>query len=254
MIISKGNPQPFPELRGKLGHMRYPAYVEPKIDGELNWFKVIKGEPYLINKSGKMRSDFPAVIELDEMLENDSNLLGELHWGDGKSGDLYEFLKHQKDDELQFTVFDVDMPGTYEERRVWLENNIKKAKHVDLVKKSKCLAKDWISLWYTDYITEGYEGIVVKPADSRLVMGPCSWVKMKHRETLDCMVENISTTQDRIEVRTKLNKAGAICGVKCTKASKSTLRAGDIVEIEHQGILSGGGLRHPVFIRKKGDV
>lgn len=257
MIISKsGNRQPFPELRGDLKAMRYPAYVEPKIDGELNWWihpSSDEGEVgYLINKSGKMRRDCKITWELNKnpALIN-TRLLGELHWGDGKSGDLYEFLKHQDDDELRFTVFDVDMPGTYVERRAWLEGQIPfdLKSHIRLVDKRLALSKEDVDHAYKIY-TNSYEGIVVKSADSRLIMGPCPWVKLKHRETLVCKVWTISDTQERIEVITN----NVCVGVKVPNKIKIYLRVGDDVEIEHQGVLSKGGLRHPVYIRKCGDI
>lgn len=248
MIISHGNRQPFPELRGKLGAMRYPAYVEPKIDGELDWYKRDGFGPHLINKSGKIRYDFPVI---DELRHIKHNLLGELHWGEGKAGDLYEFLKHQKDDELNFTVFDVDMPGPYEERRKWLSKHMIKTKHVDLIWTTGPCNKEQIMPEYEKWISEGYEGVVVKAADAPLIMGPCPWTKMKKREMIECMVSMVDTSLERIEI---IHVAARIqCGVKVPDNIKRTLKVGDMVEIEHQGILSKGGLRHPVYIRKVGE-
>ena len=51
MIIKKTNPVRYPELRGSIEAIRYPSFVEPKIDGELNWYR----DGYLFNKSGKVR-------------------------------------------------------------------------------------------------------------------------------------------------------------------------------------------------------
>ena len=39
-------------------------------------------------------------------------------------------------------------------------------------------------------------------------------------------------------------------GVKCSHAWKGRMSVGDDVEIEHQGILPDGGLRHPVIASK----
>ncbi|MDD5496587.1 MAG: hypothetical protein PHP46_05765 [Candidatus Omnitrophica bacterium] len=252
MLISKGNRQAYPELRGDIRTIRYPAYIEAKIDGELNWFK--PDNKCLINKSGKIRSSFPITKELSHIKHR---LLGELYWGDGKAGALYEFLKHQTDDELKFMVFDVDMPGTYLDRRLWLIEHISPTPHVRIVDASRALTKDDIEPNY-DYYVHGlhYEGIVVKSGDSRLIMGVCPWVKMKNKETSDLPVAYIDPTQERIDVWVQLsddNRIGKMCGVKVMNKIKATLKIGDIVEIEHQGILSQGGLRHPTFIRKRED-
>ena len=147
MLISKGDRQAFPELRGDIRSMRYPAYVEAKCDGELNWFK--PDEECLINKSGKIRSSFPITKELSHIKHK---LLGELYWGDGKAGALYEFLKHQTDDELKFMVFDVDIPGTYFDRRMWLIDNISPTPHVRIVDASRALTKEDIERNYDYYV------------------------------------------------------------------------------------------------------
>ena len=252
MLISKGDRQAFPELRGDIRAIRYPAYVEAKCDGELNWFKPDK--ECLINKSGKIRYSFPITKELSHIKHK---LLGELYWGDGKAGALYEFLKHQTDDELKFMVFDVDIPGTYFERRMWLIEHISPTPHVRIVDASRALTKDNIEPNYDYYVhCLRYEGIVVKSGDSRLIMGICPWVKMKNKETSDLPVAYIDPTLERIDVWVQLsddNHIGKMCGVKVMNKVKATLKIGDIVEIEHQGILSQGGLRHPVFIRRRDD-
>ena len=251
MRISKGDRQAFPELKGDIRAIRYPAWVEAKIDGELNWFKPDKEFPYLINKSGKIRHSFPITKELSHI---DKRLLGELYWGDGKAKALYEFLKHQTDDELKFMVFDVNMPGTYSERKLWLMDHILPTPHVQLVGWSKILTKDGIKINYDCYVNAmGYEGIVVKSGDSRLIMGICPWVKIKKKETSDLEVISIDPTQERIEVLVHSAVGSKPVGVKVMNKIKTTLKVGDIVEIEHQGILSQGGLRHPVFVRLRED-
>ncbi len=254
MLISKGDRQAFPELRGDIRAMRYPAYVEAKCDGELNWFKPDKEYPYLINKSGKIRYSFPITEELSHIKHR---LLGELYWGDGKAGALYELLKHQTDNELKLMVFDVDIPGIYLERRMWLTKHISPTPHVKIVDASKAMTKADVERNYDYYVERlHYEGIVVKSGDSRLIMGVCPWVKIKKKETSDLPVAYIDPTLERIDVWVQLsddNRFGKMCGVKVMNKVKATLKVGDIVEIEHQGILSQGGLRHPVFLRIRED-
>ncbi len=251
MIITKGERQPFPELRGDLKAMRYPAYCEPKLDGEMNWY--IRDSSYptgaLLNKSGKVRLGFPIISELQSI--GKVRLLGELHWGDGRAGDLYEFLKHQDDDELRFTVFDVDIPSGYKGRHEWLRLHIMPSAHVSIADSYLAHDQTQVNYYYKDCIKRGYEGIVVKSADSRLIMGPCSWVKIKHRETITCIILKIDYNRERIEVMGDPEMKSI--GVKVPNKVKTTLKVGDLVEIEHMGVLSQGGLRHPCYIRKVGE-
>ncbi|MDD5428765.1 MAG: hypothetical protein PHI58_06005 [Candidatus Omnitrophica bacterium] len=251
MLISKGDRQAFPELRGDLRAIRYPAYVEPKIDGELNWFIPGTQFPYLINKSGKIRYSFPITKELSHI---NKRLLGELHWQDGKAKALYDFLEHQTDNELNFAVFDVDLPLPYLDRHKWLIENISTTKHVNVVLAIMALNKDQAIELYNKYVDEmGYEGAVIKSIDSRFIMGVSPWVKLKNKETLDLKIVSIDPTQERIEVLVHNGASSKPVGVKVMNKIKATLKVGDIVEIEHQGILSKGGLRHPVFIRRRDD-
>jgi ATP-dependent DNA ligase len=246
MLISKGKAPQLPELRGKLETLRYPAYVEPKIDGEPNWFVNDKGTCHLINKSGKIRLSCPITEELRHI---EHRLLGELCWGDGKAGSLYELLKHQTDDRLKFMVFDVDLPRSYIQRHRWLQQHVNTTNHVNVIQNYLAYTKVNVMYFYNYLVNNGYEGAVVKSHDSRLIVGPCPWIKIKKKETLDLKVVQISTTQERIEVLCGEKRVGA----KCLDKYKKNLKVGDIVEIEHQGVLDGGGLRHPVFIRKRDD-
>ena len=260
MKTRQGSRQPFPELRKDLRGMRYPAYVEPKLDGELNWFMPDKDEPHLINKSGKIRYSFPIAYELSSI---NVKLLGELYWRGGTAGALYEFLKHQTDDELKFMAFDVDLPLPYLERHKWLVENVRGMPHVITPLSVMALNEAQVYELYKQYADDmHYEGAVVKSFDSRLIMGVCPWVKIKKKDNLDLMIVAIDPTLERIEVQVPVDavqvmaygkKLSHTCGVKVPNKIKATLKVGDIVEIEHQGILSKGGLRHPVFVRRRDD-
>ena len=81
-------PPSFPDLRGCLMGVKYPAIVEPKYDGEIN----IWDGKRLTNRYGKQRWDFPAVNNLPN-----EQLLGELYYGDGKKISFYQFLEHKED-------------------------------------------------------------------------------------------------------------------------------------------------------------
>lgn len=256
MLISKGKPQQFPEINGHFETMRYPVYVEEKYDGITNWLIVpsihdpeidgIEG-PYLINGNGKITFDLPITREI-EMSSNPYRLLGELHYRDGRAGDFYK-LKGADEDDLKFTAFDVDLSLAYSDRRKWLVENIKATRHIHLALAVMALNKEQVLEVYNSCVKMGMEGVVVKSFDSRLIMGSCPWVKIKKTETLDLKVVSISPNQERIEVL----HGNIRVGVKCVNKYKRDLKVGDIVEIEHKGVLEGGSLRHPVFKRLRED-
>ena len=244
----------FPELRGMLTFIRYPAFVEVKIDGELNEYSTNRiGEGHLVNKSGKTRNNCPIT---DDLKQYDIDVIGELYYPPGKAGDLYKLLANNQSDQLQFAIFDIlrfegtDMkPLDFMTRREKLIEIVKPTAHVRLVPTEMVNSPAEITEYFTNTVKQGYEGIVVKNIDERYITGPCAWVKLKDKKTVDVPVVNISTNQERIDI--KINKRWV--GVKVVDKDKKTLNIGDIVEIEHQGQLSGGGLRHPVFKRKRLD-
>lgn len=229
----------FPELRGSLAGMRYPAIVEPKLDGELNkWM-----DGYLVNKYGTKRE-----WKLD--VPSGTVLLGELIYKNGKAGELYELLKHKKDDDLKFVPFDLlswgdkDTRGwKLEDRRGTLLHQLRMGRElVDMTYKVKDEESATIS--YEKIITEGYEGAVIKSLDSTYVEGPCSWVKLKKKDRNELLVVSIDKNKERMEVM----HGTTIVGVKLPSKYKKLIRVGQTVTIEHQGVLESGSLRHPVYI------
>jgi hypothetical protein len=91
--------------------------------------------------------------------------------------------------------------------------------------------------------------------DSRLIYGPCSWVKIKHKDQTEFAVHTIDPVKERIEVIVNFVASNGVTqtkyvGCKASQKQKSQLKVGDKVLIEHFGILSSGGLRSPVFCGK----
>lgn len=244
----------YPELRGSLDAMKYPAFVEPKYDGELN----IWNGKNLVNKYGKTRSDFPAVKNLPDI-----SLIGELYWEEGKAGRLYDLLKHKEDDRLNFKVFDYIPLSTAEiphaefphgtmplvDRREFLLDKVPAISIIGCVLVQNKTEAMHAAL---EYIDQGFEGAVVKSLDSLYTVGPCSWVKIKNKDQNDYTVSMIDPNLERIEVLVpNISKHAYIrVGCKCPNKYKGTIEIGDKVTIEHQGVLASGSLRHPVFIGK----
>jgi len=228
---------PFPELRGSLSSIRYPAYVELKLDGELAMWQ----NDYFVNKYGTIR-------EANQDMPGDCVLLGELVYHEGKAGDLYKLLANK--DKLKFHVFDV-LEYKGESTRQWPLA----ARHGFLMGHEQ-LRNIMVPNWIVDNenkvrevfesaVLSGWEGIVVKNTDAPYVDGPCGWVKMKKKDTNAYPVVLIDPVLDRIEVD--------VCGVRvgCKCSNKRHLKLNDRVLIQHLGVLPSGSLRSPVFKGKE---
>jgi hypothetical protein len=268
----------FPELRGNLGAIRYPCFGEIKYDGEATIIMYDETWPDKIittNKYGTMRSDWSKLDEIVEIMESKrikkATFLAELFYRKGELGDLYNLLSNKDNDtDLNLVIYDVahiindtEVNGTTTpliDRKEILGELFEQSTF--LIRPTVLNNKQDIEEMFKDATIMGYEGIVVKGFDGNLMSGPCSWVKIKKKDRTDYVVNVIDPTKERIEILAPLPKkldSTNICilgtwyvpvGVKVMEKIKRTLNKGDMVTIEHQGILDSGSLRHPVFIGK----
>ena len=255
----------YPQLRGTTASITYPAIAELKIDGELNYIR-IEDKPYTINKYGTMRRDWPAINDIDKELTSNgvssAVLVSELYWDEGKLGALYDLLSKKKDNAVKLSVFDV------------IEINGEDMREKPLVERKEMLHAIGVGAWtpkcwviedkddlearFQEAMQMGYEGIVAKGLDSKFQHGPCSWTKLKYKDQNDCAVVLIDPVKERIEI-IYISPDPAIqnsvrtvhVGVKAPNSYKKHIKLGDLVTIEHQGVLASGSLRHPTLVAKK---
>lgn len=262
-VVKTQSTQPYPELRGAFDSLRYPVIGEVKYDGEYNVLKYWKGSAAITNKYGKTRSHFPALDRIISQLKGvkSAGFLCELYYGDGKNGCLYDLLSHKESDDLNIYVFDVvEVNGD----SVMLEQLIARKEFLSLMMPNETRDlrlienKDMAKTFFKSKVSEGYEGVVLKPLDGHLVFGPINWVKMKYKDTSRFPITLIDPVKERVEVyvpiagRKYISKNGiqfhgVNVGVKVPNKVKMTLNVGDFITVEHQGKLASGSLRHPVF-------
>lgn len=263
---------PFPELRGSIDSIKYPAFVETKLDGEFCYVHLVKNGSFTINKYGRVRKDFPFIQTLERLSKRkgftSATLLAELYATDGKQGDLYNLLKMKKDNSLKLYLFDViELNGTDLRNEQLIDR--KEIISLNFQNHSDGILRPWIASdrkevdqRFKHVISSGYEGVVVKSIESQLSLGPCTWVKMKFKDQNDYNVYHVDITQEKISVLVpgpvvttspgQISRlTHSIVGVKCPTRYKKFIKKGDLVTIEHQGVLKSGSLRHPVLIPKK---
>jgi ATP-dependent DNA ligase len=259
---------PFPELRGKLAAVVYPALSEIKYDGEYTLVVYVdKGDTVecrTLNKYGKTRTMFPAIDKIAHECRNagvkEATFLAELYTDEGKLGALYDLLGRKEDDTLSVSIFDAvtivfkeEMLGEYEDispttplidRKETIMNILpSQRQHIEIVTdESEARAH------FEQVTKDGYEGTVIKTLDGKLVMGPCTWVKMKYKDQSDYPIVEIDAVKERVTIGVPHPPHGLVkVGVKVMNDIKQTLNVGDLITIEHQGVLPSGSLRHAVF-------
>ena len=240
-----------PECRGSLDTMRYPAFVDVKYDGEFTvYVKKVGHSGKLLNKHGAVREGL-ITAQLDSMVpaDLDINIIGELTYLEGLKGDLYSLLTNKvNDDVLRFCAFDIQNDDALIDRKELLSTMLRPTETIRIGKSWVANSPDEVKYFFDSAKLLGYEGVVAKAFDTPYIVGPCSWVKIKDKDTNNYPIVMIDPVKERIEVLVQLPDKKRNCGVKASNKIKPYLRVGDLVTIEHQGILEQGGLRHPVLV------
>lgn len=272
---------PFPELRGTLTAMTFPALSEIKYDGEYTMV-IYKDERQndakacytlqpgnitckTLNKYGRTRTHFPAIDAIARDCHahgvREAVFLAELYALNGKLGALYDLNSMKEDDSLSLFVFDcsriifhdnseyddVAPTDSLIDRKETIMNILPSQRSQLKIVMNETEALEH----FNEVVADGYEGTVIKPLDGRLIMGPCPWVKVKFKDQNNYPVVLIDPYKERVEVLVTSSDGfqprAVNVGVKVMNADKNTLKVGDVITVEHQGILPGGSLRHPVF-------
>ena len=197
----------FPELRGSVEHIRYPAWCEIKYDGELCYIIYAGNTICTVNKYGAVREDFPALTEINQQLKSKNVkagiFLAELYHEEGKIQLGAELNSNKTSDLLNLKAFDIlqlneDLVSeeTFIDRREGLVDCLGDLAIGGVVVNDRGQAEQY----FHEVVQQGYEGVVMKEFDSHLVMGPCSWAKMKHKDQSDYEVLVVETDKERIEV------------------------------------------------------
>lgn len=218
-----------------------------------------KNLSFTVNKYGTVRCDFPALERIrDAVLERNmtATFLAELHSGKGLAGALYQLLEEKTTDAVNLCCYDILQFDRQDVRDMHLIT--RKEVLSDILPQpliSKCVLvnnEQEAKLVFDGMVEQGYEGAVIKSLDSNLMFGPCSWAKMKHKDQSDYEVIYIDPNQERIEIKVLIPRPGSAVsvGVKAVNKYKKHINVGELVTVEHQGVLSSGSLRHPVLIPK----
>lgn len=139
------------------------AWVQPKLDGEFNVLVKEGDSAYLINRFGTIRRKGYKILS-DAMYLADGVYLGELHYNDGKAGDLYQLTSNKTNKNLRLALFDI-YPQTkkYSQRYKELCTSLSKpTKYLYIMPTKFCDSDTQVKEVFETYSSRGYEGIVVR--------------------------------------------------------------------------------------------
>jgi DNA ligase-1 len=156
----------------------FPAYLQPKLDGHRCTAEVVPDDATLWTRSRKPISSMPHIAEA--LVELFTHLPGKIL----PDGELYNHTLQDAFEELthfvrssspapgyeivQYHVFDVYMPGTFEERFKWLESVFSshnpKGSPLHLVHTIRVEDEDEMMTAFRLFRKEGYEGAIIRNA------------------------------------------------------------------------------------------
>ena len=171
MPIRKYYPMLAHQYSNKKSEIKFPCYVQPKLDG----VRCVIVRNKLYSRNGNI---FPSLPHIEEELKkyNKNNLIldGELYTDDinfEKIVGLVKKWKKSEEDEKNATkiylnVFDyIDSKLTFEQRlknlNIFFDNN-KNMIHIKQVKSEECLKEENINDFLEKYTKEGYEGLIIR--------------------------------------------------------------------------------------------
>jgi len=152
--------------------IKYPVYSQPKLDG----IRCIVRADGMWSRNGKKIISSPHIHEsLKPLFEVNPDLIfdGELY-ADKFANDFNaicslvkktkptsEDLKKSKE-QIQYHIYDLpSCSGVFSERHSIL-NKMSLPKCCELVRTSHVHSAEWVDKWYSDYVSEGYEGLMLR--------------------------------------------------------------------------------------------
>lgn len=250
----------FAELSTNVSRVTLPCAVQAKYDGEL----VVWKGGCLNNRNGRERWGLPCVQGLDPKTE----LIGELYWDTGKQN-FYEGMTYLKNDSplLKFAVFAFYNGNMTYAEQIHLLGMLNLNPQRKIAESMNAYSHLELEHFHAEYMTQGFEGSVIKPLASKSV---ASWTKWKPDETMDLVVLGISKKHSAIAVGKPDGEILGHCSLLGKEKEADLLLGklniiGDtkedyliggkvVVEVKHLGVIDKSGhLRSPRIARFRED-
>jgi len=259
-----------------LGHqVKYPAFIQPKIDGHRCVATIKGGEAILTSRTEKPISMDSIKADLENAFGNiDIVLDGEL-WSpeltfEELSGIIRSKVRTKPLNKIYYTIFDVICEGTFEERIKLLEMAkilCEKTSNVGVLETLKVNNGNEVSEKFIELIEQGFEGAMLRTAYCKYASGKRSSQMLKIKEFDDDEFTVIDVAEGQGKMK---GKAIFICVVSPPNALFRVKMKGKLSDLEYyynhpekaigkkltvqfQGYTQSGGPRFPIGIRFRED-
>ena len=167
--------------------IKYPAYVQPKLDGVRCLVKKVNAKTlHFMSRGGKdydALQRHPIINILLDYMQTDDVLDGEIYKHGWSLQKITSMVKKFKPEtvELEYWIFDAAKEGTFEDRFM----SIKKSKKLTFVETNKITTESEVQKWHDKYVRDGFEGVIIRNRDGQYAFGSRSSDLQKYKEFID---------------------------------------------------------------------
>lgn len=168
------------KFRDHANKIKFPAFVQPKLDGIRCIAIIADGVATLWSRTRKPITGVPHIIKDLETKFPAANIIfdGELynHSYKNKFEEIVSFVRQEIPKEghevVQYHIYDiVDATKTFKQRQEWLVTNRENIEHntpvvLSLVHTHEVEDEDVLMYWFTSWLLAGYEGAMVRNSKS----------------------------------------------------------------------------------------
>ena len=174
-------------------HVVFPCYVSPKLDGINCTYRLIDGGLHLLSRGGESYTvpahQHDAIIDVMLALGT-AELNGEMYIHGHHLQDLQAAVKKPSSltPSLIFCVFDFPLiHGTYQQRCEYAYPIVESSpsEFIEVVPVTVVNSHEAIDAMFSSAIANGYEGLIVRNADSKYTHNKRSLDVMKYKQALD---------------------------------------------------------------------
>lgn len=253
-------------------NIKFPCYVQPKVDG----IRAIFHNNKFISRNGNEFINLKHIKnELTLLIKKDMVLDGELYSNTLSFQELVGLVKLKREElsnedkikmtQINYIVYDIINKEPFINRlailKKFFKENEKILKHVVLLKTEICNTINDIEKYHDKYISEGYEGIIIRNKDGLYKPKYRSGDLQKYKKFIDDEFEIISYTEGKGKdnntiifiCKTKDNKVFNVRPKGSIEERENMLKNGEkykgqLLTVRYQELTTDGIPRFPVGI------
>lgn len=262
----------------KVKDVRFPAMVQPKLDGHRAIVTKQNGEMMMYSRQGKeIRTMDHILVHLDLVMNEGEFLDGELYLHGKALQNIGSFIKKEQlgSADVEFWVYDIMKDASYDKRYAMLQAklaNVNRIARIHLLQAYNVASMDEAMDMFDDFVAKGYEGAILRLLDAGYEAGFRSrnLLKIKPFDDNEFEIIGVKEGKDRIVNDVDLKVAIFECVTPDGKEFEVTAPGdmyakdeawknrksfiGKFVTVKHSGYTVDKKPWHPVAMRIREDI